>query len=137
MRANVKPDKLRTRRAFATLTAIALISIVAVGLAAITTLFAADVKRTLRHADDAQLRQLLIAGQLAVTAAPKPGKADVPLPPELQSAGATLAYDANPAPDDAVLRVTVTARMASGRAMTQTLHFIRDGDRWVLRSAEL
>ena len=62
----------------------------------------------------------------------------MPLPAELEPNGAALAYDAHPEPGDATrLRVTVTARLSSGRSMTQTLHFARDGERWVLRSAEL
>jgi hypothetical protein len=50
------------RRGFATITALALLSLVGTALATLTLTFAADARRTARESTDAQLRQLLFAG---------------------------------------------------------------------------
>jgi Tfp pilus assembly protein PilX len=131
------------RRGFAALTALALIAIVGLGLAAMASLFAAETRRTGRHRDDAQLRQLMLAGEAAAREALARGgrQGDVPLPAELASAGTRLTFapaDEPPPPPGAdAARVRVTAVTGEGRVMSQVLGYARAGDGWTLRSAEL
>jgi hypothetical protein len=119
--------------------AVLMIAVVAGSLTALTLAFAAQAKRTTRQAEDAQLRQLLLAGQVAAQQGlgQSPG-GDVVLPSELRSAGASVRYETvkGEGADD-VVQVRVVARLGEGRSMTQTLRFTRAGDRWELRSAEL
>jgi hypothetical protein len=135
------PARRLTRRAFATVAALGLIAVVGVTLAALATLLAGDVKRTVGGAADAQLRQLLIAGEAAARASlahdGAPGEVTLALPDELQSTGITLTIRRlDGVPPDAV-RFEVTARDSDGRSATQTLHYARAGDRWQLLAAQL
>ena len=54
-----------SRRAFATITAITLLALVGIALAAMGTLLVADARRTRAATSEAQLRQLLLAGAAA------------------------------------------------------------------------
>jgi type II secretory pathway component PulK len=112
----------RRRRGFAMLTALALISIVGLGLAAMAALFASEARRSAQQRDDAQLRQLLLAGEVAVRGALGRGEREgsVALPrnwarashPHLRGRKRTRRGSA---------RVRVTARTGEGRTMSQTL----------------
>lgn len=126
-------------RGFATLTAIGMIVLVAVALTALTTLVSHDVKRSVRQAEDAQLRQLLIVGEIGARASldrPEETATDVKLPSELSSAGYALRFERVPAADGSV-SVHVSAREADGRSLNEWLRYIRSADRWELESAEL
>jgi hypothetical protein len=122
----------------ALLMAVLMISIVAGSLAALTLAFAAQAKRTARQAQDAQLRQLMLAGQVAAQQAVGQSKnGEVALPADLRSAGASLRYETiqGDAADEMQFRIVAT--LGEGRSMSQTLRFARAGERWELRSAEL
>jgi hypothetical protein len=122
----------------ALLMAVMMIAIVAGSLAALTLAFAAQAKRTTRQAQDAQLRQLLLAGQVAAQQAiGQSGSGDVALPAELHSAGGSVRYETIPGSGGNEMQVRVVARFGESRTMTQTLRFSRNADRWELRSAEL
>ena len=126
------------RRGAALLMAVLMISIVAGSLAALTLAFAAQAKRTTRQAQDAQLRQLLLAGQVAAQQAIGQSKSgEVALPPDLRSAGASVRYETVQGDAADEMQFRIVASLGEGRAMTQTLRFARSGDRWELRSAEL
>jgi hypothetical protein len=126
------------RRGMALLMAVLMISIVAGSLAALTLAFAAQAKRTTRHAQEAQLRQLLLAGQVAAQrGGGQSANGEVSLPAELRSAGASVRYEMIPGSGADQMQVRVMARLGEGRSMTQTLRFARNVDRWELRAAEL
>ena len=129
---------MKRDRAFATITALALVGIVGVTLATLTAIFARDVKRSLRQHDDAQLRQLLIAGEIAARGSlgrEATGEVAVALPDELQSAANSLALQRLDGNQADVIEVRVTARAGEGRSMRQTLKYAKDGDGWRLQSA--
>ena len=136
-----RPSSAR-RRAFATVAALGLIAVVGVTLAAVATLLTSDVKRTRRAADDAQLRQLLVAGEAAARASlagtDQPREVALKLPTELESTGITLTIErldgGNPA--DGV-QFRVTARGGDGRSVAQTLRYTRAAEGWRLDAAEL
>ena len=137
MRRVVAPHRVR-RRGMALLMAVLMISVVAGSLAALTLAFAAQAKRTTRHAQDAQLRQLLLVGQIAAQqAVGKSPKGEITVPEALRAAGASVGYETIPGSGADEVQVRVVARLGEGRSMTQTLRFARSGDRWELRAAEL
>ena len=136
-----RPHSTTRHHAFATVAALALVAVVGISLTVLTTLLARDLKRTTHQSQDAQLRQLLIAGESAVRASlDKQGHArdvSLKLPPELEASGASIAFEpVEPASEDTV-RIRVTARGADGRSMSQTLQYGRSVERWELRAAEL
>jgi hypothetical protein len=124
------------RRAFAVIFALFLVALVAGALLAVTSLMAADVRRSTRGAVDAQLRELLHAGTVAalqrLREEPRPLEApfDVPTPP-LLSAGVNVAPAESP--DGAAPVVVVRARFAD-REESQRVAFERAGDSWRVRS---
>ena len=132
-----------SRRAFATLTALGIIVVVAVAIAALTAVVAHDVKRSIRQADDAQVRQLLLAGELAARASLAdglPGRSNVPLPGELASAGYSLRFEGVAAAGggaNGTLDIRVTVHRPDGRTASQLIRYARAGDGWRLRAAEL
>ena len=127
----------RRRRGFGTVVAILLLLLVAATLPVLASVFTADAKRTRAQADDAQLRQLLMAGAVfakgqapTITAvgsgaAAAPAPVDVPLPPELSDMGAKLTCTFNRVDADHVSAI-VHARLPS-RSMEQTVTFERHG----------
>ena len=126
------------RRGMALLMAVLMISIVAGSLAALTLAFAAQARRTTRHAQDAQLRQLLLAGQVAAQQTiGQSANGEVSLPAELRSAGGSVRYETISGSGADEMQVRVVARVGEGRSMTQTLRFTRNADHWELRAAEL
>jgi hypothetical protein len=127
------------------LTAIALVALVGVAMAAAASVFGLDLRRTAAVVGDAQLRQLLVAGEraarqnLPMDAAAAVGGFDgaVPLPPALAERGATLALRVAPAdPSAAAAEATVEAALA-GRVARQTLRYERGPAGWRLAAAEL
>jgi Zn-dependent alcohol dehydrogenase len=127
------------RRGFAALTAIALIALVGFGLAAMAALFAAETRRTGRVREDAQLRQLLLAGEVAAREALSRGerRGAVALPVELTTEGVRLTFAPAGEPGERETRCRVTARTGDGRVMSQRLTYEMTGASWTLRAAEL
>ena len=132
----------RTRHGFAMLTALALVALVAVAMAAALSVFRLDLRRTAGTVDDAQLRQLLLAGQRAARdRLPRDAGAvptieqPVALPAPLAAEGAvTLRLRRGASRDTA--DVGVEARLGN-RTATQTLHYERRPVDWSLVSADL
>jgi len=119
--------------AFAAITAVVMLGLVASALAAMAMMFAADARRTRNAGADAQLRQLLVAGA-----------ADV----QQRLKGGQTTFDAKvPAPADGVIQLSAAMEGDGVRAVVmatlgprrteQTLRFTRDGDRWRLARVEL
>lgn len=141
--AATRPTPRRPARGFAMLTALAAVAIVAASLLAIGALLVADARRTARAADEAQLRQLLLAGAaIAHDRArhwpdrPPAERSDVPLPPDLIAHGASLRIEA--APDAAGERIEVHVSAArGGRTQRQVLHYRRQDGAWKLTGAGL
>ena len=125
----------RSRRGFGAFIAILLLLLVAATLPMIASVFAADAKRTRSQADDAQLRQMLIAGAVfakgQATAEPqpemhvstRPAIIEVPLPQELTDADAKLSCSLDRVDADHA-KATVRARLGK-RSMEQTITFER------------
>jgi Na+-transporting NADH:ubiquinone oxidoreductase subunit NqrC len=124
--------------AFAAVTAIVLLGLVASTLAAMAMMFAAEARRTRNAAADAQLRQLLIAGATEVE--------------QRLSKGQTTFDTKLAAPADGAIQLTATSDGDAGvravvaatlgrRRQEQTLRFSRTaaaaGDKWKLAAVEL
>ena len=122
------------RRGFAMIIAITLLGLVAATLAMLATHFFLEAQRTRTHNADAQVRQLLIAGQAVARAQADSlaaGKSiEVPLPPQLTQQQAKLTIAGAPA------NIQITAEYQARRA-SQQITLARDGTSWKLASAEL
>ena len=119
--------------AFAAVTAVVMLGLVASVLAALAMMFAADARRTRNAAADAQLRQFLIAGAADVQQRLKQGqttfdvKVATPAEGEMQLR-ATAEGDG--------VRAVVAATLGTRRS-EQKLRFTRAGARWRLAGVEL
>src|SRR5829696_5024687 len=103
----------RDRRAFATVAAVVLIGMAGMVFVALTALVGHDLRRTARAGAEAQLRQLLTAGEVAAAASlDRPaGAEEVAVPAALAADGAKLtvargdaAGDERPVTVDAAFR---------------------------------
>ena len=128
---------IRRRRAknsaFAAVTAIVLLGLVASTLGAMAMMFAADARRTRDAATEAQLRQFLIAG--AASAQQRLDKGPTTFDTKL-TAPADGAIQLIASPDGDAVHVIVTATLGP-RRQEQTLRFTRAGERWKLASVAL
>ena len=138
------------RPAFAMIMAVALVALVALALGAVLSLFRLDLDRTARAVEQAQLRQMLLAGERAAreqleTAPPDAANAaqgapvSVPLPAALSANGAALELKFAPVAgtDGApAAQVTVVATLERG-TMTQTLGYEKGPQGWRLMRATL
>jgi len=124
-----------SRRGFAVATALCMVAIAGVAMAAVCALLAADVRRTLSGDVDAQLRQLLIAGEIDAPAHlsdPTQQAWDTPLPMALGSAQVRTSRVA----DGDGARLRVSARLGD-RSAREDLRFDRSGGGWRLVGAEM
>jgi hypothetical protein len=119
--------------AFAAVTAIVLLGLVASTLGAMAMMFAADARRTRDAATEAQLRQLLIAG--AASAQQRLDKGPTTFDNKLIVPADGVVQLTAAADGDAV-RVIVTATLGP-RRQQQTLRFTRAGDKWKLAGVQL
>ena len=133
-----------SRRGFAMLTAIALVALVAVAMAAAASVFRLDLRRTVTGAEDAQLRQLLFAGErIARAKLPREdGKVEsaagpVQLPPALAAQGASMNVGVAPKADNADAAVATVEATLGGRAAAQTLRYERGPGGWRLAGVEI
>jgi len=132
------------RRGFAMLTAIALVALVSVAMAAAAAVFRLDVRRTASAAEEAELRELLMAGEriarerLASAGGddPRAGMEAVPLPPSLAADGGSLRLIVTPGPASGTMQVIVEAAVP-GRSMSQALRYERGPNGWGLGGAGL
>ena len=140
----------RRRRAFATVTAVALIGLTAMAVVAITTELITDARRTRSAEIDTQLRQLLLAGadeagrnlgtwDSAPADGGKPGReVAIPLPGTLASDGSlklTMTGSGPTAADEPQsLEIRVDATWC-GRRAAETLRYRRANGAWTLAEA--
>ena len=136
MRRNAMPKTAWARRGFTVVMALGLLALVAAGLLSLGALLTTDARRTMRGEDDAQLRQMLMAGATAARqhagqwpAAVQAERLVVALPPELASAGGALDLQTEPDAAESRVAVRITARLID-RQMRQTLTFERTGGAW-------
>jgi hypothetical protein len=106
---------LISRRGFATLTALALLSFVGTALATLTLTFAADARRTAKESTDAQLRQLLFVGaaqarQIMERSQPPTDSMTIRLPPTLIADGGQLVLHFQPANKTIITRIDAQFR---------------------------
>lgn len=128
------------RPAFAMTTAIVLTGIIALTLAALGSAFVIQSRRTLALAEDAQLRQLLLAGALEAKSRLATSTMDrnlsITLPDELRDQGASLQLqpEANPPAGQAIFKID--AALPRHR-MSQRVTMARRDGRWEIVTAEL
>jgi type II secretory pathway component PulK len=124
------------RGGFALMLAIVLLGLVAMTLVAIAATSFMQSQRSRALAEDAQLRQLLLAGaDVAVSRLEKsaPLDATIPLPESLTEQGATLMLHGQTDGDHQTVDITATL---DRRNLTQRLHLVH-GTSWQVVSAEL
>lgn len=128
------------QRGFAFMLSVALIIMLGMALAAMSSLLATEIRRTRQQASDAQMRQLLTAGWLAARShldrrGPQAVPVDVPLPRDLPDA--RLSVRIEPSQSDADhATVDVAVSLGESRAR-QTATFEHVATRWHLQSAVL
>ena len=130
----------RCRSGFAMIMALTMVSLVAIGVLALTLMLRLEVGRTRTATNQTQLRQLLLGGAASATEAltRQPGRTDritIALPQTLQKRAATLNARFQDAPDQ-TKHVIITARFGDAQA-NQTLVFSPLGYGWQLQSATL
>jgi hypothetical protein len=125
-------------RGLAIVAAVVLIGLTAVAFVALASLVRHDVRRTAQTRGEAQLRQLLLAGERAAAASlatPGQGMQSVPLPAALSAEGASLSFTPGD-PADETRTVDVDAAYAGFRA-SQRLKYQRQNGKWLLVRADL
>jgi type II secretory pathway pseudopilin PulG len=123
---------------FALMMTLVLIGMVAITLASLGMTTYLQIQRTQLETQQAQLRQLLLAGEQAArarlsTSAPIDGAMTLPDSLTSDEAALTLRSE-NVGQDQATVYIDATL---GRRQMSQTVHFIRQGEVWRLDSAEL
>ena len=134
----------RRRNGFATATAMAVVALAAVALASLAALLVSDGRRTRDALDDAQLRQLLLAGADEATrrvgandAGAAGGGTSLALPSELAAGGGSVRLTVDPpAVGEADVRVAHVEATYAGRRGGQVLRFRREEGGWRLVEAQ-
>lgn len=130
------------RNGMALITAVTLLALVSVAVASIGVSFALSAKRTSAGRDDAQLRQLLLAGTTAtldhLNTAPvtqpadRSSHLDMPLPDTISDVHITISFE--PSADTAKLTARVEATLAAHHR-SQKLHLSHTGGSWRVEQA--
>lgn len=133
----------RPRNGFATATAMAVVALAAVALASLAALLASDGRRTRDALNDAQLRQLLLAGadeagrRVGADDAGAGGGTTVALPPDLEAAGGSVRLTVDPSGfGGGDVRVVHVEATYAGRRGGQVLRFRREGGGWRLANTQ-
>jgi hypothetical protein len=133
--------KPRPRKGIAVILAVAMLGLVSVALLSITHALAYDFTRTRLTTQDAQLRQLLLAGAQEAVAAAKgwnadslPSKWSMHLPASLVEQGAGVSFELE-AIEGGQRKVIVTARLGT-REQMQSITFRRTDEGWRVFSIE-
>jgi hypothetical protein len=129
------------QKAFAMVTAIFLMSLVTMTLTVLIAGVFGDARRTQTLSEDAQLRQLLLAGTtIARSELPnsvtQTGDLPVTLPNSLQQAGATLkiTIQSIQSPADAIVEIEVSL---PHHQMTDQVHLTQSNGHWEVISSSL
>ncbi len=124
----------RRRAGFAVFTAVVLIGLTGIAIAALAALFTTHAHRTQAGQTNAQLRQLLLAAIHAPP--PVPGSPNtIALPSELSAQDATLSMQ-TVSNDGPILTVQAVARLGKHKA-AQTLIYRQQSGQWKLAEARL
>ncbi len=132
------PQTTASNRGLAIVAAVVLIGLTGVAFVGLASLVRHDLRRTAHARGEAQLRQLLLAGERAAAASldrPGQGIQNVALPAELAAEGATLSITPGDAAGETRV-LDVDAGHMSLRA-SQRLTYERREGRWALVGAEL
>jgi hypothetical protein len=131
----VSGTNARRRGGFAIIIVVSLIAFLGIALATLAAGFTASARLTRGAEDDAQLRQLLLAGERAarqqLSAA---GAPSLTLPPELTNREAAVNVEPLADGEPGAFRVEV---QLGKRRMAQVVRYTRDGDTWRLVDARL
>jgi type II secretory pathway pseudopilin PulG len=129
------------KKGFAMITAIFLMSLVTMTLTVLMTTIYGDAQRTQSQTEDAQLRQLLLAGtEFAQLNLPNSvsqlGNIPITLPNSLRDDEASLTIEIQTihSPSDVELEVDATL---PHHKMTNHLHLTRQANRWQITEAHL
>ena len=129
------------RRAFATVTAIVIMGLVGATATAMVSMISADYHRSRRLAEEAQMRQMFLAGNAQVMEQaqswnqPSAGKSSLTLPDALRTQEASLEVSTTAQGNDTV-QVTMTARIAKHESCEE-LTLKRSDGKWKIDSAQL
>jgi hypothetical protein len=135
-------DRMRHHRGgFALIMSLVLVSLVAIAVLALMSIFHLEVRRTRTATNQTQLRQLLLAGasstQAALTRDPaRVDRINIPLPATLENRPASLWAHFLAGDDPQTRSVVLTAQFTEAHAQ-QTLVFTSSDNRWQLESAML
>lgn len=144
---NPQPQTHNPRPGFALLIAVFMIAMVGTASVALMTLLRDDAARTVPAADEAQLRQLLIAGAMAAPQLLPPPLSEASdrgqgrtqelmLPPELAERGAAITLRSERGTGGVTWLIHVDARLGDDSA-SQTLTFARTARGWSAVEAKL
>jgi type II secretory pathway component PulK len=129
----------RKNRGFAIIIAIFMIAFVGITVAIIGDDFYRQSRRSTLAEDDAQLRQLLIAGQEILhsrLSASKTPDDPIPLPQILTDRQAHLAIQSASSDSSSTHTFTISAALPH-RTISQRVSYSLDNSKWILTSAEL
>jgi type II secretory pathway pseudopilin PulG len=125
---------------FAMVTTIVVMGLIALTLAGLGRAFVMQSRRTLALAEDAQLRQLLLAGALEAESRVAAGGLDknisIPLPDELRNRGAALTLQPEPNAPTGQAIIQIDAALPRHR-MSQRITLSQIDGRWEITAAEL
>jgi hypothetical protein len=117
-------------------TALVILSLAAIAISLMGDAVANQVRRTQMTTDDAQLRELLIAGAAYACAHPdSTARSSVSLPDALQQSGATLTVSIRDASDQ-IKSADIEASIGH-RRLSQHLNLARTGSTWSVTQATL
>jgi len=132
-----RQERPQARSGFAMVLAVMLIALVGVTIAGLSSLVAADARRTRQTRIDAQQRQFLLAGAADVAAragawgdSPAPENWNVPLPGGAAAVSCRVTPRSSADAADVVVEV-----VCDGTRRSQTLHFTRTTGHWRLSGA--
>lgn len=129
----------RRRAGFAMVTAIFLLSLVAMTLTALSAELFVQAGRTQVLVEDAQLRQLLLAGSVFAESHLESASStplSVSLPDALPRQSAALTVEVRPGAS-ASQRIAEIEASLPRHQLSQQLHFSREGDSWRMTEAKL
>lgn len=126
----------RRRRGFASFFAVVMIGMVAMAMLSLGLMVQIDARRTRDAGRQAQVRQLLLAGQAVAAeqiAAGELAEVNVALPAALHEHALSLSFERDG--EAVIATVEATGLDTTGRQTLQYTH--EDDDRWALRRATL